>query len=161
VASVKGITTGEACQQYAFANDGDCQLTQYLVVDRDAARWMSNVRVSGMQVHHIHKRRKAEEHNWWCNLIRIEKAAHDFCHDRNPIAGELACWYAKKRLWEMQQLLYPGFIATDRRHTCIAALNRIVKPFQSFAARIEHLRDKCRGTKFEHYGDELVMWLKH
>lgn len=162
------INTKEACFQYAFSRPREvCEVSHLLVNDREIAGWLSRHKMRDvLSVHHIHKRPKPIERNYWCNLIRISKAAHDWIHDVNPYAGELVCWKAKlqeecrRREW-IEVTKEPGLSEVELPYFSfhLPTLNKVVTPFKDFRGRVEFLHQQCTQYVFATYADDLLKWI--
>ena len=160
------MSSAEMCRQYRLDSDDTCQVSRWLLPHRDAARWMSGYKLSGLDVHHICGRGRAVEFGWYCNLILVDKAAHAWAHDKCPSAFEICCFKAKMELnrcdldecelaWydDCRVRSMPDF---DKTHWSPIILNGLVRPFVSLAARIDHLKNSVKGTVFETYSNELL-----
>lgn len=67
-------------------------------LDPDAAKWIERIKhLSHQTVHHIHGRGAAKRYHWFCNLIVVSQAVHQWGHDVSPACFELACLRAKMR----------------------------------------------------------------
>ena len=70
----------KACKRYIDTNPSRSELS------RD---------VYGLEVHHIYGRGRLEEHDWFCNLIRLSRSEHNHLHDCSPVVMEVECLWAK------------------------------------------------------------------
>ncbi len=157
--SSRSARTSNACGMYRASCDVDCEVTPLLLVDRDCAKWMSNHKLSGNEVHHILGRGKKPEYDFGCNLILVSKAAHAWGHDVAPHKLELACLAAK---WQLHQRLLDKAIR-DRLaiseyvgHWNPSAMNEICAPQKLLSGRIAYLAGSVEGTVFESYAAELT-----
>lgn len=150
----------DAFYEYRLSADGYCEISRYLVSDRDAVAWMKNIKLDGTEVHHIAGRGKDERHEWFCNLILLTKAAHAWVH-HNPVEGEILCWYAKRkhhlaleiRLEAIGLKLLP---VADRLHWNPNAVSLIVTPFDGLCGRIHYLAGKTDDPLYLGYARELL-----
>lgn len=157
---------GNACYDYRLSTDGNCELSRWLVADREAVAWMSNVKLSGFEVHHIAGRGKGDQFEWYCNLILVSKAAHAWIHHK-PIEGEIACWYAKllKHMAIQARIAGSGLkmLELDSRYLNWhpGTVDLVVDPFNGLAGRIEYLISKLQpGSMYESYGLEILKILE-
>ena len=156
-----------ACADYAFSVAHEkCEVTRYLIEDRDFARWVSrDYAFNPLQVHHIHKRQPPAERNHFCNLIRISLLAHSWIHDKAPYVGELCCW--KSKLDKFRQSIESDIAfrrdpVTDpaRMEFHVPSLDKIVEPMRSFHGRVCYLRDQVNNEKIKSYVDDILRFIE-
>jgi hypothetical protein len=87
--SVKG-RTAKSCQDYRDSVPERCEVTG---------------NTYKLETHHILGRSKAEESDWFCNLILISQDIHNECHDKNPAHWEVRfLWEKWKRSQRMLEI---------------------------------------------------------
>lgn len=158
----KRSNTAFCCQEYSDSLTHDkCEVSYLLNQDEEAREWINRGQfLKRFEIHHIYGRSNKPESNYWCNLIRLSAAAHNFGHDRFPYGLEVSCWLAK---FEKHQSVFEWLDMTNRQYPSTEnydwhedTLNRVVVPFVSIRGRVEFLVDKCAGTTFERHGKRLL-----
>jgi hypothetical protein len=159
---LKRSDTGFCCREYAdYLTHDKCEVSYLLNRDEEYRKWLKvGTFVQKFDIHHIYGRPLPVERNYWCNLIRISKAAHMFGHDRSPRALEICCWLAKaekhKHVLEWLEMLGKPLPSVENYDFHEETLNRVVVPFSTFYGRVEYLTAECRGTPFESCGRQLL-----
>lgn len=148
---------GKACNEYRFATDGKCEVSRWLVADRAAVKWMSNVCLGDrLEVHHITGRGRSVLCESRCNLVLIDNAAHKWVEAHSP-AGTLACLYAKWR--KFVDIGAAGKLPFDKsmHDWNVDTMHMLVRPYCSLAGMISTLMDRVDGASiYWNYGLDLL-----
>lgn len=153
----KNKSTSAACQQYRMDQPDICQVSHLLIPDRDVARWMSNVKINQRHVHHVMGRHTVYQ-DLWCNLLVVEKAAHDWTHDVSPHCGRLACLFAKWKYGQEQERFAETtgtIIAPQYRHWYLPALDALAKPKHDLLGAVSAMTNGVHGI-FADYREQLL-----
>ena len=153
----------------------ECQVTPWLIHKKGPAnwiqesveiqRWLATVHLDWTEVHHICGRSKHKaENDWFCNLILVDKAVHDWGHKNGP-KFELACYRAKLEMRRQYEIRFgmPPELGTDQHelHWYPKAMGRVLGHFDGVFGRISYLMEKLpSGSFFGWYGVELLSELK-
>lgn len=157
---------GDACSDYRLSTQGECELSPWLVNDRDAVAWMNNVHYDAKEVHHIFGRGKSEGFESFANLILVSKAAHMWIESHRPIEGQIACLYAKFRKHQarVERLAALGLklllIGQDRFEWCPEIMNGLVQPFAVLVGKLYHLLERCEKQMYCDYAAEILKSLE-
>lgn len=142
----------KAMSDYRWDQKGDCELSRWLLADRDAVREMARCRYYTTEIHHICGRGRSEEHEFYCNLIQLSAAAHIWC-ETHVHKGQIACWYAKYRK-HLAQVEHPT--NPERFEWNVDVTNRLIAPCVSLVGKLENMIESVGPGMYADYADEIL-----